>query len=201
MDLWSCTGFPAHQIPWNATEVPVQPAVADWSCSALLLSGIFVLCQRGQHTLEKRGADSFPSVVRCPGLLRTRSHHSFNNSLSAPATPELEWDSSAPSGERMQQSPASQMTNTTKKENSVLTHKTEAAVVHKLSSELRLQTQALCLEHSGLFYPFFLALMESETLIFVIFCVKISVKISLQGLFAQQECNMKHLKCAVFNSI
>lgn len=33
MDLWSYTGFPAHQIPWNpmatGMEVPVQPAVAE----------------------------------------------------------------------------------------------------------------------------------------------------------------------------
>lgn len=58
MHLWSYTGFPAHQIPWNpmATEmeVPVQPAVADWSCSALLLSGFFPVLRGTAGSGEKR---------------------------------------------------------------------------------------------------------------------------------------------------
>lgn len=58
MDLWSYTGFPALQIPWNPTapemEVPVQPAMADWSCSALLLSGFFPVLREPKHSGEKR---------------------------------------------------------------------------------------------------------------------------------------------------
>lgn len=83
----------------------------------------FALCQQGQHTLQKRGADSFPSVVKCPGLLRIRSHHSFNNSLPFPSHSWAAGTDSRgsngipllPLGERTQQSWASQMTNSHQK--------------------------------------------------------------------------------------
>lgn len=58
MDLWSYTGFPAHRIPWNPTavemEVPAPPATADWSCSALLLSGFLPVPRGTKRYGEKR---------------------------------------------------------------------------------------------------------------------------------------------------
>lgn len=194
-------------------HLPRQTGAAQPCCS----QG-FSLCREGQRAPEKRGADSFPSVVRCPGLLRIRSHRSFNNSLSFPSH---SWaagtDSRGSNGipllplrERMQQSQASPMTNTHQKGKLDGYSRNWGSKcplhVRKLSSWAQTWNPSPLqgkLEALWPFVPFFFpSLVESEIWIYVYHLLHVNPckNLPLRIIFST-GCKMKRLKCAVFDWI
>lgn len=88
MDLWSYTESLPHQNlwnPWNPWNYQNKHSSQTCHFRLKMLNSaalrIFLYAEMVKHTLKKIGGGSFPSVVKCPGLLRISSHHFFNNSV------------------------------------------------------------------------------------------------------------------------